>query len=386
MSRVPITEYAAKKLYLGDAYPGISLTAATTTKDISPLTTEQSYVVKVDTGVKQRGKNGLLKVGVSKDDIMISACEFFARGYARCLVEPLIPHAEDTEHYLSIELTRAGIQLLSSDKGGVAIEDHFEHIVRTLLPYQATKATLPDLALGTGQLQTILDMMERYHLSFLEINPYIVKNSKTSILDLAVEIDSTKTDQLPAWCSPHILDTGGQTPEEAAVTIQNNNSPASLTLRVLEPQGSILTLLSGGGASLVAMDSLVAAGLSPDIINYSEYSGAPTRDETRAYVSTLLGLLLQSSQSKKVILIAGGVSNFTDIKDTLTGIIDACTERLNELKAENVAICVRRGGPRAEVALGLMRDFIASSGLRGEVHGPELSLGSVGTKVKTYLV
>jgi ATP-citrate lyase beta-subunit len=129
------------------------------------------------------------------------------------------------------------------------------------------------------------------------------------------------------------------------------------------------------------MDALVSAGLQEDTINYSEYSGAPTRDETRVYVSTLLALLSQSSSPKKAILIAGGVANFTDVQLTFEGIIDAFLENIQILTDQNVFVCVRRGGPNQEKGLALMRSFLNTHNIRNEVYGPEFSLGEVGSLI-----
>src|SRR5690606_8855850 len=156
-------------------------------------------------------------------------------------------------------------------------------------------------------------------------------------------------------------------------------------LHTLNENGSILTLFSGGGASLVALDSLVAAGLSAEVINYSEYSGAPTRDETAMYVRTLLQLLFASAAPHKVILIAGGVANFTDVMTTFEGITDAFTADLSSLKQHGVYVCVRRGGPNEEAGLAHLRDWLDENGIIHDVHGPSLTLDRLGDLVKVRL-
>jgi ATP citrate (pro-S)-lyase len=170
-----------------------------------------------------------------------------------------------------------------------------------------------------------------------------------------------------------------------AVLLQDEGTAAALTLKTLNKDGSILTLLSGGGASLVAMDALVTAGLQEKIINYSEYSGAPTRDETHAYANTLLQVLFASQAPKKVILIAGGVANFTDIMTTFEGLVDAFTDNVEQLKKENIYVCIRRGGPNQEKGLAHLRDFLTSHDIPHDVHGPSLSLGEVGELVTKHL-
>ena len=62
---------------------------------------------------------------------------------------------------------------------------------------------------------------------------------------------------------------------------------------------------------------------------------------------------------------------------TFKGIIRALEERIDELKKQNVTIFVRRGGPKQEKGLALIRDFATHNKLGGYVAGPELSLNEI---------
>jgi hypothetical protein len=42
-----------------------------------------------------------------------------------------------------------------------------------------------------------------------------------------------------------------------------------------------------------------------------------------------------------------------------------------------VKVFVRRGGPHQEEGLQIMKEFLESSGLLGEIHGPELVLTDI---------
>jgi succinyl-CoA synthetase beta subunit len=385
MARIRITEYAAKKLVLGDNYAGITLTPDTLTTAVSPLSDTSQYVLKIDTGIKKRGLAGLVKVNLAKADITPAAQAFFALGHNRCIVEVMQPYDDSDEQYLSIDIGRTGATILHSRSGGVAIEEHADTIAKYLILHTTTPTEEVLAEMPGVNLSEILTTMATYHISFLEINPFMVKGDTFTALDMAAECDSAKTNLLPDWCNDHII-TSTLTSPEQEVAEQNDRSQASLNLKVLNQNGSILTLLSGGGASLVTIDALVTAGLQSEIINYSEYSGAPTRDETYAYVKTLLGVLFASSAKKKVILIAGGVSNFTDIKETFLGIIDACSEVIAELQAAGVTVCVRRGGLNQDAGLAFLREFFTANHIPAEIHGPDLPLSAIGDIVKHNLV
>jgi ATP-citrate lyase beta-subunit len=165
-----------------------------------------------------------------------------------------------------------------------------------------------------------------------------------------------------------------KTVSELAVAKLDLNTPASLKYRIINPDGAIWMLLSGGGASLVLADEIADLGMGKQLANYGEYSGNPSREDTYLYTKTLLQDLLKSFSVKKVLIIAGGVANFTDVKKTFLGVIDALEEVKVALKKQQVKVFVRRGGPNQEAGLKLMRYFLEKAGILGAVWGPEEEL------------
>ena len=53
----------------------------------------------------------------------------------------------------------------------------------------------------------------------------------------------------------------------------------------------------------------------------------------------------------KILIIGGGIANFTNVADTLKGIIRAINETKDKLKENNTKIYVRRGGPNYKEGL-----------------------------------
>lgn len=384
MARVAITEYAVKKLFLGDAYNGFTATKQTIGTLQSQLSTNTQYVVKVDSGVKKRALSGLLVIGIGCAEVVTQSKKFFAMGYERVIVEKVVPHQDVHERYISIDLIRDGALLLHSKKGGVAIEKNSRYVSQTHIPLPDILAGTTNIVVDRVDVSQLLMFTKKYHVSFLEINPYVIIKKRFIPLDMAAEIDSVKRSLLPTWAREHILDVGSQTKEEQEVAELNTRSQATFSVHVLNKDGSIATLLSGGGASLVVIDTLLEAGLKDEIINYSEYSGAPTYDETRRYAEVILSLLSKSQSRKKTIVIAGGVSNFTDIMETFGGIIAAFSENLDILKSEDVFVCVRRGGVNQAKGLQQLREFLEKNNISHKVYGPEFSLGKLGELTKTH--
>jgi ATP citrate (pro-S)-lyase len=163
-------------------------------------------------------------------------------------------------------------------------------------------------------------------------------------------------------------------------------TPASLKFKLINPEGRIWMLLSGGGASLVLADEVADQGMGKELANYGEYSGAPTDDDVYAYTKIILKQLLSSkSTTNKAIVVAGGVANFTDVAKTFKGLIRALDEQKSELVKYKVKVFVRRGGPNEIKGLKMMKDFLSVSQLLGSVHGHADPLTLVVNEVKEYL-
>ncbi len=385
MARVAITEYAAKRLCFGEEYSGFTATAASIAEVAVALPDDISFVVKIDVGIKKRGKQGLLAINIPKNRVILAAEELFKKGHDRVVIEPFTQFSPGIERYISLELVREGTKVLHSEKGGVEIEDNQDAVKESIIPLTEMLTPSPTLAITDVPLAHLLQKMREHHFSFLEINPYILQNKAFLALDMAVEIDSVKEAKLPEWAKEHVLHKKAATHIEKSVIEQDARTQAALNLHTLNENGSILTLFSGGGASLVALDSLVSAGLSDKVINYSEYSGAPTRDETAEYVRTLLQLLFNSKAKNKVIVVAGGVANFTDVMATFQGIVDAFTTELDLLKKQNVYVCVRRGGPNQLAGLAHLRNWLTEQHIEHDIHDPSLPLHKIADLVKIRL-
>ena len=73
----------------------------------------------------------------------------------------------------------------------------------------------------------------------------------------------------------------------------------------------------------------------------------------------------------KVLLIGGGIANFTDVAKTFKGIVRALKEYKEKLQENNVKIYVRRGGPNYHTGLKMMKDLGNELGVPIKVYGPE---------------
>ena len=61
----------------------------------------------------------------------------------------------------------------------------------------------------------------------------------------------------------------------------------------------------------------------------------------------------------QVLIIGGGIANFTDVAATFTGIITALKQYAEELRDGNISIWVRRAGPNYQEVCEAARDTLS---------------------------
>jgi succinyl-CoA synthetase beta subunit len=145
-----------------------------------------------------------------------------------------------------------------------------------------------------------------------------------------------------------------------AIDAQSHRGVAGRTL--LELDGDIAFLSSGGGASITCLDALLTYGGRP--ANFAEYSGNPERSKVYA-----LAKLVLSKPGLKGLWVVGPTANFTDVYETLGGIMDA----IIELKPA-FPIVIRRAGPRDVEAKALVEQVAKDHSLDMVFFGEEMPM------------
>lgn len=384
MARKKLSEYRAKKLlsdFFQMSYDGAPFNSEESLSKLDDIVKlGKKYVVKVDEGVKKRFKQGLVRLDTDLRGIKEAIEECKTKGFTYFLIEEFFPHESDLERYIAFERTRLGIVVSYSLSGGVDIEDNENIVKRRLIKnFEDVQDVACDMGIDEELMSKFIEAMDIYYLSFLEINPMIVLPDGLKFLDIAAEVDSAGEFFVASWSSADFRDakTAKLTPEEKAVLKLSEKSASSFKLDILNPNGSIFMLLSGGGVSVALADEVENLGKGKELANYGEYSGNPTEEETYVYAKQVLSLLLSSGSNKKVLVIGGGVANFTDVRITFKGIIRALTEVEDKLSKQNVKVFVRRGGPHQKEGLELMQKFLSKNNLMGVVAGPEMILSEV---------
>ncbi len=409
MARKAIYEYDGKKLIadrLPQFFPNFNyhnkLAVLTPETDIEKLAESHPWlktdklVCKPDQLFGKRGKANLLLLNADFAQLKDFAAEKLNKVFeihgkkgrlTRLLVEPFVPH--ETEYYISITSEQQNDIIHFSKEGGIFVEENWDKVTHITIPFEADitqldlGSKLPDLGEFSAVVaEFVIGLYQVYKeqdFVFLEINPFAISADKKVVpLDLKSRLDDTAYfKHYSTWGNPEapIEFPGGfgqeLLPEEEKIAKLDEKTGASLKLKILNPNGRIWTLLSGGGASVIFTDTIADLGFGKDLANYGEYSGNPSRDHTKIYAETVIDLMTRNPDPQgrpKILFIAGGIANFTNVKATFLGIVDAFKDMHEKMKATNIKIYVRRGGPNEKEGLALIEREAKNLGLSIEVH------------------
>lgn len=368
----------------------------------NPWLKTQKLVVKPDQLIKRRGKLGLIKVNADFPEVKSWVEERMgkdqkvgrATGKLRnFIIEPFIPHGEDEEAYVCIYSHRYADTILFHHQGGVDIGDVDAKALKLDVPVGVSvDASTIEAKLLTNVaaakklmiakfIESLYQLYTELYFTYLEINPLVVTKDTIHILDLAAKLDSTADFVCrPKWGEIDYPPPFGRDafPEEAYIADLDAKSGASLKLTILNKSGRIWTMVAGGGASVIYSDTICDLGGASDLANYGEYSGAPSEQQTYEYAKTILGLMCQEKHSKgKVLIIGGGIANFTNVAATFKGIVTALQEFQSRLVEYNISVFVRRAGPNYQEGLRIMRDVGQNLGIPLFVFGPETHMTAI---------
>ena len=373
---------------IGGIYSGIQIRKKW---DIEALKEWSRYVIKPDMLFWKRWKRGLLGINLSKQECKNWLDIHFKKqenidGVDGSLDIFLAEEVVDIrkEYYLSFAQSRDGDVVTFSPDGGVDIEENWNLTKSVTIPVdmELSWEHIEELIWkGISQNTAFTDLIRKlwifyksYGFVSLECNPIAEDTDGVfHMIDAVAKVDDQEEYlQKSHWKDLEIPNNYGfqENAAERYIKELDNQTGASLKMKILNPNAQIWTLFAGGGGSLVMTDTLGALWYADNIWNYGECSGNPSREFTYEYTKTLLWEMLnskvsleeedktkwQKQSSKKYLIIAGAIANFTHIDKTFAGIIDALEENIQEIHKQECTILVRRGWINEKKGLLILKE------------------------------
>ncbi len=324
-------------------------------------------------GIGKKGKAGLVRIVENAYEAMVAKKElYFAiheQGNRRVQAngvtfEGFIP--SDIEIYVNISAStqhRSPVMTLTTE-GGVDVEEISAERkkVITFNPVTGPKAFHVHDALReldcpahyisplVQHLPKLWQLYDSYGLTLLELNPVRMARKGERYLPVACDIKAAFDQDNPAWRRlgfPEEIFSPDMTRFEAEINVLRTHQGQSDVVEI-NPQGSILPFMFGGGANSVATEIL-----GDRAILSSDFGGNPPYEKMKAIAAITLRHWLRSA---RVLLIIGGRANNTDILTTFRGIFDALRENID--LNPGIHVVVGRGGPRLVEGMTYARDIL----------------------------
>lgn len=332
----------------------------------SQISFDGPYVVKSQVLQTNRRHNGGILMASTQEELGQVATKL-----AKTKIKGEDPHSIyiekreqiEQEYFLSFSFstdTRTPI-LLFSTKGGTGIED--ERSVNHKM--SISSPSFPNLPVPEEIVRNLWKLFTEQDCYAVEINPLVKSDTGWFALDAKVVLDDTANFRHEDRTFPprNLMGRLPTRAEQKARQVSQLDHRGAAGESYIELDGDIGVIASGGGASVVIMDTLLAHKLKP--ANYTEYSGNPTREKVAALSRIVL------SHSLKGLLVVGGNANFTDIYETLMGVMDAVLE---SKMARSIPIVIRRGGPRWQEAFTELENLKDQHNLDLHLFGPDQSM------------
>ncbi len=307
------------------------------------------------------------------------------------LLESAIQYEE--AFYLAIRYDTVHRQpvLELSVQAGTGIEVRADSIES--IPFSAVDGPTDDIVAHLSLEDDVLETLHRAIIklwqvyatqdaTLVEVNPFVIADDGTGYcLDAKIELEDTASFRHQEWKEYGERSPLGRPPTERetqAHEVSRSDHRGVAGESFFEfPEGTIGVMASGGGASTLAMDALLTVGLKP--ANYTEYSGNPTREKTSKLADVVL-----SMDGLEGLYVVGSTANFTDIYETLAGVLDGLL-RSQYAEEEGFALVIRRGGPRWEEAFEMIRERLADSPIEYRLYGPEFPITETAAVMKELI-
>lgn len=226
---------------------------------------------------------------------------------------------------------------------------------------------LSDLSSDVDKLKEIIkklvDCFQRFDCRMIEINPLVLTpNQELIAVDAVAVLDDDAQHRREICFSERTNNRKATAREIAAREIDQDDYRGVAGKTFIELGGDIAILTSGGGATMTLMDAFVEYGGKP--ANFTEYSGNPPAEKVEKLTRIVL-----DREGLSGLLVAGVIANFTDIAETLRGVLKVLVE-----KKPKYPIVIRRAGPNDHLAKEMLMKARPEHDLDIHYYGEEIPL------------
>ncbi len=313
---------------------------------------------------------------------LFSKVDQYGQNITHVLVEESVVFTEQFYVSIAYSTTTRTPVIQFSRSGGTGMDDRGDSVSLFQASLKSGVIEFPECPELLPTLQNLFTLFAQNDASLVEINPLVKTENGFVCLDAKIELEDTAKFRHQEWEQYGERSAIAKPPtaiERKAREISRSDTKGVAGESFFEfPGGNIGVMASGGGASTLAMDALMAEGLKP--ANYTEYSGNPTKE--KVYELTKLVLSLPHLDA---LYVVGSNANFTDIYETLSGVVDGLADI--DLP-DGFRVLIRRGGPRWQEAFEMVQGRLVEkekqSGkkIQLKLFGPDFSIVKTARELK----
>ncbi|MBN1893339.1 carboxylate--amine ligase [bacterium] len=220
-------------------------------------------------------------------------------------------------------------------------------------------------------LPKLWTLYDNYGLTTIEINPMRMKKTGNTLIPVACDLRAAFDQDSHAWRRlelPSVTFQTDITPFESEINRLRTYQGQSDVLE-LNPAGTIIPFMFGGGANTAATESL-----GEKAIFASDFGGNPPYEK----MYNVSRIVFKHWYGKaNTLLIIGGKANNTDIYVTFKGIFDALRDHVAAHGKKPLFTVIGRGGPNLVQGMFYAKDILDRLGLPYRMFGHDTSMIAV---------
>lgn len=211
-------------------------------------------------------------------------------------------------------------------------------------------------------------LFDNYGLISIEINPIRMKRENNKLIPIACDLKATFDQDNTAWKRiglPQTIFQTDITQFEGEINQLRTYQGQSDVLE-LNPGGTIIPFMFGGGANSAATETLGSAAIFS-----SDFGGNPPYEKMYEISRIVFKHWMKNAN---VLLLIGGKANNTDIYVTFKGVFDALRDHFAKFEKKPIYTIIGRGGPNLIKGMFYAKDILDTLKLPYRIFGYDTSM------------